>query len=209
MSEPSGAAQEIEGLAEGVLHWTLEDDRIDFRSEAYAVRSPSGWVLIDPLPVEGDARQRLEPVAAICLTGGFHQRAAWRYRGQSGALVHAPRGAAGLVEAPDVWFDGEVDLPGGLRALPRHGPTVPHYVFTFASPSGLVLFCADLLMRRSGGAFEFVPDEHQDDPERTRESVRDLASQPFELLCPAHGEPLARAGSAAIMRALETDPRRG
>jgi hypothetical protein len=60
-------------------------------------------------------------------------------------------------------------------------------------------------MRRSDGPFEFVPDEYQDDPGRTREGARDLATQTFDLLCPAHGEPLSGGGTAAILQALEND----
>ena len=38
MSEPKSRARRVQGIAPGVLHWTFHDDRIDFRSDAYAVR---------------------------------------------------------------------------------------------------------------------------------------------------------------------------
>ena len=80
MSEPQAQAKKITKIAPGILHWTLKDDRIDFRSDAFAVEEEGRLVLIDPLPLTRSALKRLENVQAICLTGSCHQRSAWRYR---------------------------------------------------------------------------------------------------------------------------------
>ena len=66
------------------------------------------------------------------------------------------------------------------------------------------LFCGDLLLRDAGG-FRFVDDEYQDDPERTRASVRRLADLPFEALCAGHGAPAAQDGPRLVHQALQRD----
>jgi hypothetical protein len=78
MSEPTTFADRVETVVPGILHWTVQDDRIDFRSEAYALSAPGGLVLVDPLPLSESALASLGKVAAICLTAGGHQRSSWR-----------------------------------------------------------------------------------------------------------------------------------
>ena len=80
MSEPSTKANSIETISAGILHWTIQDKRINNRSDSYAIELPEGTVLIDPLPLTDEALQQLKNVMAICLTGRFHQRSAWRYQ---------------------------------------------------------------------------------------------------------------------------------
>jgi len=206
MSEPTSRAEAVVRPISGVLHWTVHDDRIDFRSDAYAVETESGLVLIDPLPLGDKPLQSLETVVAICLTGGFHQRAAWSLRKRFDAPVYAPVGAQGLLDSPDASYDDSTSLPGALRALQKPGPTLPHYAFTWRTPAGdLALFCADLLIREGSGPLRFVSDEHHDDPAQTRESVRSLLELRADHLLPAHGSPEIGNAGEAIRRALELD----
>lgn len=202
MSEPGTRAERLISLPGSVLHWTLHDDRIDFRSEAYAVPADPGRVLIDPLPLAAEPLARLAPVAAICITGAFHQRSAWRLRRELGVPVHAPRGASRLDERPDVWFDDGDRMPGDLEVWLRHGPNNPHAVFVHTREGVTTLFAADLLMRGDDGPFALVPDDHQQQPRRTRVAVEGLLTRRYDLLCPAHGAPLSGAVAEAIRAAL-------
>ena len=204
MSEPRNQATKIVRLTSDIFHWSVEDDRIKFRSEAYAIR-PEGArsVLIDPLPLEEKLLDRLGKVEAICLTGACHQRATWRYRKQFGARVFAPRGAAKLLEAPDVWYGPGEDLPGGLKAVHAPGPTDAFYVFLRPAGAG-TLFCSDVLIH-DGKSLVFVPDEHLQDPRRTRETARAFLDLRFGLLCFSHGAPLFADPHAAVRSALERD----
>lgn len=210
MSEPKTAADRVDEVVPGVLHWSVVDDRIDHRSEAYAVRTPDGpggLVLIDPLPLDDERTAAIEEegVAAICLTGGFHQRSAWRLAERFGAAIWMPRGAKGLEGEPDHWYDADDRLPGALRALHAPGPTEPHACLMLERSAGAVLFGADLLMRGDDGLLAFVPDEHQDEPERTRESVRRLLPLRPATLCPAHGAPVVQDALGAMKAALAAD----
>ncbi len=203
MSEPKVQARTVRTVVPGVFHWTLIDNRIKFRSDAYAVMFDGRAVLIDPLPLADRALARLGDVEAICLTGSFHQRSAWRYRRLFDVKVHAPRGARNLEERPDVWYGRGDRLPGGLRAIHAPGPAEAHYVFHLARGRG-ALFCSDALMR-IGRAVRFIPSKYQDNPALTRQSVRRLLKLPFATLCFNHGSPLVRGARAVIREAIRVD----
>ena len=201
MSEPKARADRVTEVGPGILSWSVQDDRIDFRSDSYAILDRAGAVLIDPLPLVDRELDRLGSVRAICLTGSCHQRAAWRYRRRFGARVHAPAGAMGLEEGPDITYHAGYRLPGGLVALHAPGPTDAHYALLRPEGGG-TLFCADVLIRRGDDRVGFVHDEFLDNPEQTRNSASHFLDLVFSTLCFAHGAPLTRGARDAIHKAL-------
>jgi glyoxylase-like metal-dependent hydrolase (beta-lactamase superfamily II) len=202
VSEPSRAAQRVEALRPSLLHWTVQDDRIGARSEAYAILRRGRSVLVDPLPLAPRALAALGRVTAVVLTIQSHQRSAWRYRRRFGVEVHAPRGAEGLEEDPDRWYEDGAELPGGLTALHAPGPCEASYALHAPRLAGGVLFVGDLVIRGDDGPFGFVPDEYQDAPRRTRASVRALARLRVAIVCSGHGAPVLEDGAAALRAAL-------
>ncbi|TMA18861.1 MAG: MBL fold metallo-hydrolase [Deltaproteobacteria bacterium] len=204
MSEPCQVADRMTPVVPGLLHWTVHDDRVDFRSDAYALVGEKETVLVDPLPLVEAQLGALRNLRAIVLTVQSHQRSSWRYRKRFGLRVYAPEGAQGLEEAPDVSYGEGGELPLGLRALHGPGPCNASFALLFERPERGILFCGDLLLRDAGG-FRFVDDEYQDDPERTRASVRRLADLPFEALCAGHGAPAAQDGPRLVHQALQRD----
>ena len=200
MSEPRGSASRIQRIAPGLLHWTLHDDRIDWRSDAYAVPGRRGVVLIDPLPLMDAALARLGRVEAICVTGSCHQRSSWRYRRRFGAPVYAPRGARGLEEKPDAAYANGARLPGNLVAVHAPGPTRVHFAFHRRAGRG-ALFCADVLMRDADGV-RFIEGAYQDDPDLTRETAAKLLRLRFGILCFNHGAPLTAGAKPAARAAV-------
>ncbi len=206
MSEPKAKADRIDMLTPWLYHWMVLDDRIgDFRSDAYAVQTPDGKVLIDPLPLADKALAELGKVAAICLTGGQHQRSAWRYRKALGAPVYAPEGADELDEEPDEWFrDGDI-LPGGFEAIWTPGLGNGFALLIMTEGGSGALFCGDLLIRKGDGLFELLPEEYLLDPGKARASAERLSQLPVETLCPAHGLPCLTGCGQAITEALKGD----
>jgi glyoxylase-like metal-dependent hydrolase (beta-lactamase superfamily II) len=210
MSEPRAKARRIEAVFPDLLHWTVYDDRIDYRSDAYAVVSSEGTVLVDPVPLVQDLLPRLGRVTAIVITGGFHQRSAWRLRGRFGARVWAPATARGLEDVPDREYEPDDLLPGALRALHAPGPAHVHFALMLERPDErAALFTGDLLIRRSGDdEFRFVPDKLQENPGRTRETLRELLEIDADAILPAHGEPLAHGAAQAMASSLSRDAAR-
>ncbi len=209
MSEPKQRAARVTMIAPGLLHWTVHDDRIDNRSEAYALSSRPGpsTVLVDPLPLEDQAKLALGTVDAIVLTIQSHQRSSWIMASSYGVWVHAPRGAQGLEAKADAWYADGAWLPGGLRAFHAPGPCDASYVLLAERTTGeRILFLGDILIRREDGPLEFVPSRYMDDPAMARESVRKLLALGPDILCPGHGAPVVGNGTEAIREALERDP---
>lgn len=204
MSEPGVKATEITELLEGVLHWTVLDDRLNFRSDGYAVRWHGTVVVIDPLPIADGLSEELGNVQAVCMTGPFHQRSCWSFRNDFGAPVYAPTGSTGLLEEPDETYGDPARLPGGLFASRRTGPKQPHFVFAceFGS-SERVLFSGDLLIGEDDGGLRLVEEAYQDDVQATQEAVRSLLHLEPTTLCPAHGAPIIGDATAAIQKVVD------
>ena len=202
MSEPGAMAEGLHEVLPGIWHWTVQDDRIGYRSDAYALGGEDGVVLVDPLPVLPEALAPLGDIAAIVISGGHHQRSAWRHRDLVAAPVWAPHDAHGLEGRPDESYGHGDRLPGGLAAIHAPGPTEVHYALW--RERGRVLLLADLLIREDADApLRFVPAEYQDDPDSTPESVRRLLDLDPEVLLLQHGAPLPSGGAAALRAALE------
>ncbi|HYD42421.1 MAG TPA: MBL fold metallo-hydrolase [Anaeromyxobacter sp.] len=205
MSEPKSRARKIETVLPGVFHWSVNDDRIGFRGDAWAVKGEGAVVWIDPHPLQAPALEKLDAPTDIVLTIQSHQRAAWRYRRRFGAKVHAPKGAQGLEEEPDHWY-GEGDrLPAGLRAVHAPGPCDASCALLLERPDGLVAFTGDLVVEDDEGRLTFVADAYQDEPRRTRDSVRKLAGERIEVVCPGHGPPILSNGAQALAAVLDRE----
>ena len=209
MSEPRHEAETIEEILPGVWSWWVEDNRIGgHRSEAYALVDDGRVVLIDPLPIDEAKLRELGEVEAIVLTAGNHQRAAWRFRRAFGAPVYAPENAYGLEDEPDHSYSGGDLLPGRLTAFHAPGPVESMHALWRARPVSVV-FLSDLLTHDGSGHPAFVPSEWQDEPWRTRESVRRIVEDlPVDALCFAHGPPLLEGARRVLERALAEDDER-
>ncbi len=212
MSEPKARARATSRVVPGVYRWHVTDDRIGgSESDAYAVVARGRAVLVDPLPLAEAALARLGRVEAIVLTAACHQRSSWRLREAHRVPVFAPRGvpvgaAPGqLLEEPDRRYgDGDL-LPGRLRAVHAPGPTEAMYAL-WHEPTG-ALFLADVLTHDGRGTPAFVPGEYQDDPRRTRATVRALQQRLApKVLCFEHGPPIRRGARDALLRSLVEDP---
>jgi glyoxylase-like metal-dependent hydrolase (beta-lactamase superfamily II) len=200
MSEPKNVAKSVVELLPGLFHYHIHDDRIDHRSDAFAVVAGGKATLIDPLPLDPPALGRLGPIGAIVVAAEGHQRSAWHYQRELKAAVHAPREAAGLEGTPDVTFQDGDRLPGGLRAVRLPGPGASHYALLSDRGPGLLLV-TDLLMHEKEGIV-FLPDKYMDDPARARDSARRLLDLTWDALCFGHGEPILEGGKQALQALL-------
>lgn len=203
MSEPATIATELRELAPGVLHWSLHDDRIGFRSEAYAVLAPMRTVLIDPLPLAEELLAGLQNVVGIVLTSQKHQRSTWRYKQRFNCPVFAPLGSDELAERADRYFKHDAQLPGNLWALHAPGPRPPHYALQIERrEGGPILFLGDLAMRGDGGPLRYLPAAHLHDPAAARACLAELAALNPDVVCPGHGAPFSSGGAGALAEAV-------
>jgi hypothetical protein len=161
--------------------------------------------MIDPIaPPEGlDWFAGHGPPEQILLTNRHHYRSSGEFAGRFGARVRCVR--EGLHEFDDGEpvqpFDFGDELPGGIVAH-EVGAICPDET-AFFIPAHRALAVADGAVRwEEGGPLAFVPDHLMDEPERTRQGLRQayrrLAELDFDHLLLAHGEPFVGNGREAL-----------
>ena len=193
----------MEEIAPGIWHWTALHPRIKIRVSSYYL--PAERVLVDPIaPSEGfEWFAEHEPPAHVLLTNRHHYRSSAEFAERFGVTVHCVRegmhefGSGVRVEP----FDFGEELPGGIVAH-AVGAICPDET-ALHIPARHALALADGAVRwEAGGPLAFVPDTFMDEPERTkeglRESYRRLAKLNFQHLLLAHGEPFVGTGREVL-----------
>jgi len=163
-----------------------------------AIRTPDGFVLIDPVRLEEQAIERMvgdDRVGAVLLTNGNHLRGSLYEKERLDIPIYAPEDAHQDVPADYLVKDGEllfrtlktIGLPGG-----GSGETA------YLAPDVLVI--GDALTNLDG--LQILPDRYCKNVTLLLESLRVLRSLNFDIVCFAHGLPIvgkAREKVAAIV----------
>ena len=196
--------------------------------EAYALKTRSGVVLIDPAwpdaATEARVRDLIEamggtPVATI-VSSDMHERDAYYVRSEFGVPVWAPRrGQAEYEGTPDrLYVDGE-RLPGGLLAVSVEGPfPADTALFAEAVDGTKVLFPADMVMgqrneydvrpglgRDEPGLYLYGVNSHprgSTDMAAFKRSLRRVLEHDFDVVAPAHGRPFKDNPKSALEKLL-------
>jgi hypothetical protein len=196
-------------LSPGLWHWTTYHQHIRRDVSSYFLEAER--VLIDPKIPPDDGVEWLErhgPPAHIVLSNRHHDRDSWELRGRFGSTVHCiSNGVYELRGRGDVQpFEFGDELPGGIVAH-EVGAICPDETALYI-PAHRALACADGVVRDSDdGPLHFVPDSLMDDPQDTKEALREayerLAELDFELLLLAHGNPLTSGGRESLRKFAE------
>ena len=191
----------MEEILSGVLHWSAFHDRIRMRVHSH-LALPSR-TLFDPMvPEEGlGAFEGERAPERIVLSTRHHYRHSDRFREAFGCPVLCHQ--SGLHEfegGPEVegFSFGDEVAPGIVaRELDAISPDDTALHLTEAKA---ILFGDGLV--RWAGELTFVPDQLMDDPEQTKEALkqrfRALLELDFDALLFAHGEPLTSRGKEAL-----------
>jgi len=166
-----------------------EDSPADWPAEVgcVAYETPSTFVLIDPLVMDGDHAALDEHAAAkervaILVTVKWHERSRAELTRRYDASTTVPEG----VEAFEIPGAGET-----IFWIPEHGALVPGDRILGDRPPGLRL-CPESWLRHLGGYTR----------EDLRAGLQPLLDLPVEMVLVSHGEPVLRDGHAALDRAL-------
>lgn len=199
----------MDEIAPGLWHWTARHPHIHTDVSSYYLAAER--VLLDPLlPPEGAGwfRQRgLEP-RHILLTNRHHDRDSWGLREEFGCEVHCIANGCHELEGrgPVTPFQFGDELPGGIIAH-EVDAICPDETALYI-PAHRALACADGVVRWPGHeGLTFVPDSLMDDPEKTKEGLRQayrrLLDLDFERLLLAHGAPVTAGARAALRDFVE------
>jgi glyoxylase-like metal-dependent hydrolase (beta-lactamase superfamily II) len=179
----------MQELAPGIQHWTARHPNIGSDVSSYWL--PDVGVLIDPLEIPED----VSDVHTVVLTNRHHRRSSLEAGERFGASVHVPW--AGMHdwegEPVEAYEPGDV-LADGAVTVHEVGAICPDES-ALHIPSVSALAVADGVIRY-GGELGFVPDSLMDDPEDTKQGLKEAYARladdlDFENLLVAHGEPIA------------------
>ena len=161
-------------------------------------------LLLDPLtpPEVMDRLEEVGPPNAILLTNRHHYRSCPELVERFGSTVQAPK--VGMHEFDDgdpvEPYDFGDELLDGAVQVHEVGGISPDESALFV-PSVKALAVADGVVSYDG--LQFVPDNYFDDPKgdqaELRKSYSRLADElDFDVLLPAHGEPIASGARAQL-----------
>ena len=196
-------------IAPGLWHWIARRESIGMDVSSYYLEAER--VLIDPMiPPEGLEwfEANGAPAHAI-LTNRHHDRDAWRLNESFGTIVHCIRNGVYEIDGrgPVEAFDFRDELPGEI-AVHEVDAICPDETALYI-PRHRSLACADGVVRwRAGDQLQFVPEYLMDEPEQTkerlREAYRQLLDLDFDLLLLAHGEPVVEAANDALRAFIDS-----
>ena len=151
-----------------------------------ALRTPDGFVLIDPVRLEEQAIERMvsdDKVVAVLLTNGNHLRGSLYEKERLDVPIYVPNGTQGMVPADRVVSDGEL-LWDTLRAIALPGGSPGETAYH--APGVLVI--GDAVTNLDG--LQVLPEKYCADLPLLLSSLRALRPLQFEIACFAHGLPV-------------------
>ncbi len=163
-----------------------------------AIRTPDGFVLIDPVRLEEQAIERMvgeDGVVSVLLTNGNHLRGSLYEKERLDIPIYAPEGAQQDAPADYLVKDGELIFQT-LKAIGLPGGASGETAYLAAD----VLVIGDALINLDG--LQILPDKYCNNFALLLESVKVLRSLDFDIVCFAHGLPIvgkAREKVAAIV----------
>lgn len=192
----------MEEIAAGIWHWTTPHPRIGIEVSSYFL--PAQRTLLDPLapPPVPDRLEELGPPRLALLTNRHHYRDCASLIERFGCTVRAPRTGMHEFDAgePVEPYDfGETLADGAITA--REVGSISPDEAALHIPSLRALAVADGVVNYGG--LGFVPDDLMDDPQDTKEGLREayrlLCSElDFDILLPAHGDPVVGGAREAL-----------
>ena len=185
-------ADEFQALSDTLYHWSVFEPSVKCEIGCTALKLPSGWVVIDPVPLAEPAWQELlamAPLRAILLTNGNHVRdtVALLTEHQVPVVTAADTRCEIGDLRPDITL-----LPGellyGITAIAIPGATPGETAFY--SKTGVMILGDAIINTSTETGLEFLPDKYCTDAKQNRASLRKLLEYDFHTLTMAHGAPV-------------------
>jgi glyoxylase-like metal-dependent hydrolase (beta-lactamase superfamily II) len=199
-------ADEFQSLRESLFYWSVYAPSLKCEIGCAALKTGSGLVVIDPVPLAEAAWKDLlaiAPLRAILLTNGNHVRAADELRKiHHVPIVTSPAARKDISELkPDVVLL-ENEMIYGISSIPIPGATPGETAF-FAENGVLILGDAVINTSTEKG-LEFLPDKYCTDAKQNHESLRKLLDYDFHTLILAHGPPVTARAKEKLRALLES-----
>jgi len=185
-------ADEFQALSDTLYHWSVYEPSVKCEIGCTALKLTSGWVVIDPVPLDEPAWKEMlamAPLRAILLTNGNHVRDALALKERHKVpVVTAADTRRDIAELkPDVTLLPN-ELLYGITAIAVPGATPGETAFY--SKTGVLILGDAIINTSTETGLQFLPDKYCTDAKQNRASLRKLLEYDFHTLTMAHGAPV-------------------
>jgi hypothetical protein len=199
-------ATRLKEIARNLYGWSSFHTQWKIDFDSYAIKTPDGIVLVDPLKPTPAVLKKLEALGeflGIYLTNAHHDRDADWFRKQYGIQVYAHEKAKSDCDTKiDVLvMDGE-KLPGGVRAVHLPGSSASEMAL-FVKVAGGVVLLGDALLNQRDKGLALLPDQYMEDHKQAVVSLRKLLDLDFKIATFAHGDPVTADAKKRIAAFLK------
>jgi glyoxylase-like metal-dependent hydrolase (beta-lactamase superfamily II) len=202
----SAHADEFQTLSDTLYHWSVYEPAVKCEIGCSALKLPSGWVVVDPVPLAAPAWKvllALAPLRAILLTNGNHVRDAAVLRQQYAVpIVTAIDTRRDITELKADITLLPNELLYGITAIALPGATPGETAFF--SNTGVMLLGDAVIHTSPERGLELLPDKYCADAKQNRASLRNLLQFDFHTLTFAHGAPVTTHAKQKLSALLET-----
>jgi glyoxylase-like metal-dependent hydrolase (beta-lactamase superfamily II) len=185
-------ADEFQVLSDGVFYWSVYDPTVKCEISCAALKTGSGLVVIDPVPLAEAAWKKLLDIAAlraILLTNGNHLRESDVLRKHHKVpIVTAPATRRDIIGIKCDVVLLETELLYGIAPIPIPGATPGETAFF--SNTGVMILGDAIINTDPEKGLEFLQDKYCADPQQNRLSLKKLLKYDFHTLIFAHGLPV-------------------
>jgi glyoxylase-like metal-dependent hydrolase (beta-lactamase superfamily II) len=202
------SALELQKVGPGLFSWQAYDPKIKAELFSTAIFTPSGYFLVDPIPLAHPALNELRDtgeVGGVIITNQNHLRASSEFAERFSVPIFAhpasfpdqkPSRFVQVADGDKICDTLEVIAIDG--AAP--GEIVLHYV-----PEGGALIIGDALINFGPDGFTFLPAKYCSNQKAMRRSLQKLINRSSERLLFAHGLPILSQASARLQALLMVD----
>ncbi len=193
-------ASELTHVSSDYVIWQVYDPAVKAELFSTAVRTPSGIVIVDPIPLADEARSQLDEIggiAAVLLTNANHVRAARAFASDQSMVLPAEL----IREFPGAQSLTDSTCVCGLNVVAINGAAPGEFALHDPRGGG-TLIIGDALINFEPHGFALLPAKYCTDQKKMMRSLRCLLDLPFTSMFFAHGYPItttARHRLAALL----------
>jgi glyoxylase-like metal-dependent hydrolase (beta-lactamase superfamily II) len=194
-------------IVPGIHVWSLFSEERGTAFNGFAIETPEGAVLVDPVDPAEQGWERLDelaPYVGVYVTNRNHSRAAAEFRSRYDAPVriHEADAEQAEVDADQTLRGGET-VAGTIELVNVPGKSPGELAFFV--PGKRALIVGDLVIGVPAGELSTYPEQALDDPDELRRSAASLLGLQFDALLLCDGEPLVKGGKDALRRFVEQE----
>lgn len=192
-----------------IFTWSWFSEPHGYNFNGYLVSASPENLCIDPVEPGEDALTELKRrgVSRILLTNRNHSRAANRVRSETKATTIIHPADAPHARSQGTEIDGEIRVGekiGPLTSLGVPGKSPGEVAFHW--PERKILIVGDSVIGNPPARCGLLRESVMDDPERLRQSVRELLAVDFDILLVGDGEPILKGAKERLAELIATFP---